>query len=116
MNYFEKIRYTLCRKKCLIRKKSKLLKLVEKSSEKCYDNFDIFYYFRNIKNLNLVKKCIFNREQNKFVNFISGKYTSQEKLKEKNFHETIKNEIDLFNILKNIPIEGNKSLLEELLT
>lgn len=54
----------------------------DKVSERFLSKFDIFYYFKKIRNINLIKKFIFTNNQMRLVDFISNKYYTIDNLKQ----------------------------------
>lgn len=100
--------------KCNI-KKSFYFKLKEKVSERFFAKFDIFYYFKKIRNINLIKKLIFTINQVKLVDFVSNKYYTIDTLKSLGNEDYFLTEEDFLKCYENLDETNyvdNKILME----
>lgn len=101
--------------KCTKRKKFYYY-MKNKVSEKFLSKFDIFYYFKKIRNLNLIKKLLFTENQLKLVDFISNKYYTIDSLKKLKTENFLLEEKEFLECYKNLD-ENNKidcKILEEI--
>lgn len=80
LKFWDKLRDLACSRKYLNSVKTNKLVLLDKCSEKFNAKFNIFYYFRKLKNINLLKKLLFDKDEFFMINFISRKYCSEESL------------------------------------
>ena len=78
----------LCKKR-----KTKYL-AIDQFYEKFEEKFDIFFYFKKIKSLNLMKKLLLNKQKINFVDNLSEKYLFKfkEEQKSKQFRKNIAKE------------------------
>lgn len=88
----------------------------DKVSERFLSKFDIFYYFKKIRNINLIKKILFTKNQMKLVDFISNKYYTIDNLKKLRTKNDLLEEEEFLKCYKNLDennmIDGK--ILEEI--
>lgn len=59
---------------CFGKKRRNRYRAIDEFSNKFEEKFDIFYYFKRNKNINLMKKLTLNKEQVNYIDLLSEKY------------------------------------------
>jgi hypothetical protein len=98
------------------KQKKKIFDFFEKVYEKIEEKFDIFYYLRKIRNLEILKKILFEEKTEKLLDFYSNKLYSFINIDKKTNNE-ISSADELLELIKSIDnnYEINNKLIKEIM-